>query len=104
MVRRSIPAKKIDDAAFPIRVKVKVPTRGFGLRIDLYYAWLRSNLTTHQWAHHPVGGASGFYFRSLQTAERFLATFPELELADTVVASYPEKSRTPASLPRSGQD
>ena len=82
MVRRSVPAKKIDDIAFPIRVKVKVPERGFGLRIDLYYAWLQSNLSARQWAHHPVGGASGFYFRSLQTAERFLATFPELELAD----------------------
>jgi hypothetical protein len=86
MVRRSVPAKKIDDVAFPIRVKVKVPARGFGLRIDLYHAWLRDNLSPRQWAHHSVGGASGFYFRSLQTAERFLATFPELELADTVAS------------------
>ena len=45
MVRRSVPAKAIDDIAFPIRVKVKVPERGFGARIDLYHAWLQSNLS-----------------------------------------------------------
>lgn len=84
MARRSTPSKKIDDAAFPIRVKIKVPPRGFGQRLDLYNAWLTGNLSTREWAHHSIDRASGFYFRSLETAERFLATFPELELADAV--------------------
>ena len=84
MVRRSTQSRKLDDEAFPIRVKIRVPVRGFGQRLDLYDTWLMSNLSPRQWAHHSVDRASGFYFRSLQTAERFLATFPELELADNV--------------------
>lgn len=63
-----------------------MPGHGFGARLNLYYGWLQDNLSPRQWAHHPVSGDSGFYFRSLQTAERFLATFPELELADGVSA------------------
>ena len=37
MERRSPPQKRIDDQAFPVRVKVRVPGRGFeNLLLDLH--------------------------------------------------------------------
>jgi hypothetical protein len=80
MTRRSTPRSKVDDWAFPIRLRVVVPELGFGQRIDVYLAWLRA-LGADQYAWW-AGGT--LYFRSLQTAERFLKAFPELVLADMV--------------------
>jgi hypothetical protein len=80
MTRRSTPRAKVDDWAFPIRLRVVVPELGFGQRIDVYHAWLRA-LGADQYAWW---GNGTLYFRALETAERFLAAFPELELADMV--------------------
>lgn len=80
MTRRSTPRSKVDEWAFPIRVRVVVPELGFGQRIDVYLAWLRE-LGPAQYAWWANGT---LYFRSLKTAERFLTKFPELKLADAV--------------------
>ena len=46
MVRRSTPQKKIDELAFPMRVRFAVPERGFGMRLDAIHAWLRTEVGT----------------------------------------------------------
>lgn len=80
MTRRSTPRSKVDEWAFPIRLRVVVPELGFRQRIDVYHAWLRG-LGPDQYAWW---GNGTLYFRSLRTAQAFLTTFPELVLADMV--------------------
>ncbi|MFD2134567.1 hypothetical protein ACFSLT_03805 [Novosphingobium resinovorum] len=84
MVRRSTPQQKIDDAAFPIRVKVFAPNRGYGgfgnLLNDMIY-WLQDNLPGGDFAQYygrslGVRATTGFYLRSLEDAHRFLDAFP----------------------------
>lgn len=97
MVRRSTPQHKIDDAAFPIRVKVYAPDRGYGgfgnLLNDMVF-WLQDNLPKGDFAQYHgrsrgVRESTGFYFRTLEDARRFLDAFPALELADdTTSPSY----------------
>ncbi len=86
MVKRSSNRNKIDDTAFPIRVKVKVPERGHGVRLDQYSQWLASYVGVGSYAWHSGttlgGSASSVYFRDLSEAKAFLSQFPSLELAD----------------------
>lgn len=91
---RSQSRAKIDDQAFPIRVRVKVPETGYGTMIDAMIAWLRTNAEgAHAW--HPGGSGGGqwtvcstnfLYFRAIDAAQQFLAAFPGLELCDDVPA------------------
>jgi hypothetical protein len=88
MVRRSTPQKKIDDAAFPIRVKLTVPIGG--MRVDLMTYWLQDSLPRGDFALHSgdrfgIQDCAAFYFRNLTDARRFLDQFPHYELADGVV-------------------
>ncbi|MEO0498966.1 MAG: hypothetical protein AAF205_00215 [Pseudomonadota bacterium] len=91
MVRRSTPQKKIDDGAFPIRVCLFVPEKGFGRDGDRAHAWLRDNLGWMEFAWHAAGGfpqdSVGLYFRRLADAQAFLDAFPHFELADTTRSS-----------------
>lgn len=87
MVRRSTPQRKIDDAAFPVRLKVAVPRFGFGGMLDRIQAWLYAEIGAADCAWHPapsygVRDAVGFHFRSLTEAQRFVEAFPELEIPD----------------------
>jgi len=41
MARRSTPQKKIDDAAFPVRVRIVVPGFGFGPELGGIAAFVR---------------------------------------------------------------
>lgn len=88
MVRRSTPSSKVDDLAFPIRVKVAIPVGGLGRLLDDAQCWLRDNLGRGQWAIHSapttVGSAAGFHFRRLEDAQRFVTAFPSATLADFV--------------------
>lgn len=94
MARRSTSRSKVDDATFPIRVRLVVPETGFGTRIDVMLAWLRA-LPDDFYAWHS-GGSGGsawavrdavyVYFRSIDHAHGFVHAFPELELCDDVPA------------------
>lgn len=87
MVRRSTPPRKLDERAFPVRVKVQNPLRTSEL-IRWYDAevWMRENLGAGEHAHHEMDGYCGhtmaFYFRTIEAAARFLDAHPHLELAD----------------------
>jgi hypothetical protein len=78
MTRRSTPQRILDDRAFPIRIGIVTPWNGFGQRIDVYLTWLRA-LGEDEYAWH----SDKLYFRTLQTAGRFFANFPEVTMADS---------------------
>lgn len=85
MSRRSTPAAKRDDDAFPIRIKLAVPSEGLGKRLDEIYAWLRDNLPRDAYAVHSArtigGDAVAIYFLAIDDAAAFLCAFPSLSLA-----------------------
>lgn len=106
MVRRSTPQSKIDDDAFPVRVRIHIPDGGFGQSMDAIQAWLDKNLTATGYAWHG-GGRQGllsitaFYFRSAQSAAQFMDAFPALELADgTTCITYTSPAKTAAEFAR----
>ena len=93
MARRSTSQKKIDDAAFPVRVRIVVPGYGFGPDLIAMRRWLSTEIGD---ADHAAHGASiagmdacAFHFRDLSAARSFMAAFPDLELADgTATLTY----------------
>ena len=67
MDRRSPPQKKLDDRAFPVRVHVLVPERGFeNLLLDVH-RWLDAEVGRGNFAAHGAGAgltqATAWYFR-----------------------------------------
>lgn len=44
MVKRSSNRNKLDDSAYPIRVKLKVPDNGHGVALDRYNQYLNSHI------------------------------------------------------------
>ena len=88
MSRHTSPNKRRVDDAFPIRVKVKVPTNGFGNVLHDMHVWLRDNMGKGRTANQSSTGiyceAMAFYFRDIADAMAFLDAFPLLELADGV--------------------
>ena len=40
---------------FPVRIRIGVPPRGFGSRLDELQAWLDDNCGTERWAMTPSG-------------------------------------------------
>lgn len=86
MSRRSTPQKKLDEAAFPVRIKVRVPEQGFGRKSDEIYAWLRAKVRLGDYAVHSdgrsfAGDVTAYYFREPEIAVRFVRELG-LELAD----------------------
>lgn len=85
MTRRSTPSAKRDDDAFPIRIKLAVPSDGLGKRLDELMAWLRDNLPRESYAVHSAraigGSAMAVYFLTFTDAGTFLDAFPDLPLA-----------------------
>lgn len=92
MVKRTRSQFKTDELAFPIRVKVKVPPGGMReLPIDTHM-WLKENLASRMWSWGPAPSlvrdqTTAYFFRKIEDAERFIAAFPQLELADGVESS-----------------
>ena len=86
MVKRTRAQAITDDLAFPVRIKVAVPSNGLGVASQRIAAWLTSELGSGHFAWHAAQGigtaAMAFYFRSANDAQRFVSEFPELELAD----------------------
>lgn len=85
---------KADEAAFPVKVRLYVPFRGFGQLVTPMEDWLVSNVGKANFARHGAGcDARGdriaLYFRSTADAAAFIAAFPELVLADgTTLPGY----------------
>lgn len=88
MSRHTSPNKRRIDDAFPIRVKIKIPSGGLGNQLSEIHAWIRDNLGSERCQNLSTRGvycqATAFYFRTMEDAESFLAAFPELALADGV--------------------
>jgi putative SOS response-associated peptidase YedK len=86
MDRSSPPPKKLDERAFPVRIHVLVPERGFeNLLLDMH-RWLDAEVGRGNFAAHGAGAgltqAIAWYFRTVEEAQAFVAKFPMLELAD----------------------
>src|SRR4051812_12872411 len=86
MERRSPPQKRTDDHAFPVRVKVRVPGRGFENLLLEMHSWLDAAVGRDSYAVHGAAAtgvdATAWYFRRVEDAQGFVAAFPMLELAD----------------------
>jgi hypothetical protein len=105
MTRRSSPQARLDERAFPVRVRIAVPEEGFGKRLNQMYDWLsreagRGNHASHG-AGHGIMDAMAVYFRDVETAAAFIRAFPDLELADwTEFDWYTSPSGRAGSGPR----
>lgn len=92
--------KRRDEAAFPVSVKVTVGERG--LDMHAMGLWLQEEFPGGDFAHHSQHGpglidAVQFYFRSVEAAQRFLAKFPGLTLADgTTLTGYTSPAKRAA--------
>ena len=86
MVRRSTPQWKTDERAFPVRIRLAVPDRGFGKRLNAIHQWLRNEIGVTDYAVHgnsALGAdAIGIYVRDVEGAMAFIRAFPDLSLAD----------------------
>lgn len=85
MTRRTAPAAKRDDDAFPIRIKFAVPPNGLGKRLDELNAWLRFALPPGSFAIHSAraigGSAMAVHLLAIEDACALLERFPDLRLA-----------------------
>ena len=91
MSRRTTPQQKTDDAAFPVRIYLRIPGEGFGLSLDALYQWLAVNAGRGAFAIQAGGRQPGadsimdrlaIYLRHPKTAAALLEAFPDLHLAD----------------------
>jgi hypothetical protein len=88
MTRRGTPQRRIDDEAFPVRVKLLVPEGGFGRQLADLQAWLDLEVGRGEYAFHGastlglLNGAVAVYFRAPEIAQRFVGSFLDLLLAD----------------------
>ena len=77
----------------PLRLKVRVPPEGLGQVLRDALQWLDAEVGRTAYAHHPAktlgGYAAAFYFRRPEDLAAFLATFPQLELADATALPGP---------------
>lgn len=101
MNRRSTPQMKIDDAAFPVRVFLRVPEEGLGQRMDALHRWLESNVGRGEYAVHAGGRHPGrdmledrlaVYTRHPRAAVALLEALPDLDMSDgteSIVYSSP---------------
>jgi hypothetical protein len=91
--RRAQPWYKEADRQYPIRLKFVVPSSGMqAMENDRTLAdWLQAHLGPAMWNWGPADSNAcrqtvAYYFRRMEDARRFLAAFPQLQLADGVEA------------------
>ncbi len=79
-------SEKTDRTAFPIRVRFKIPSGGFGTRLHDLHDWLRTEVRPGEYAIHSSPGlamdAIGIHLRSIEGAWQMIRAFPDLVLAD----------------------
>ena len=99
MPHRSFPQNLLDEAAFPIRVKLHVPEGGFGTFLIAMLRWLREELGEGNFARHEAdtleGEALAIYFHRIEDALEFLLNFPEVSLADGTMSRMYRSPRLP---------
>ena len=95
MVRRSEPQKKIDDRAFPVRVKFKVPHDGLWRISERIREWLAREIAHGDYAWHAAGHDTALYFRTVEDAHRLVTAFPEFERADRTTSPTCQSSAFP---------
>lgn len=78
LTKRSTPAQVEAERSFPVRVRVPVPPRGLGQRLNEMHAWLRARAPD---GGHFVGAERGppeaalVYFKSIAMAHAFCDAF-----------------------------
>lgn len=86
MPHRSISTRTLDEAAFPVRLKLHVPPHGFGHALIDILQWLRREVGDGNFARHEAETleeeALEIHSRRLEDAATFMGAFPELRLAD----------------------
>lgn len=86
MTLRGNSQRRMDDAAFPVRVKMTFPANGLGRSLPQAYGRLNRAVGPGQHAQHGAatlgGGAPAYYFRDVEAAGRFLEAFLGFALAD----------------------
>jgi hypothetical protein len=78
MVRKATPGQVLADRYFPVRLRVAVPERGFGRRLDDMHTWLDESLghgTYFVWSERGPPEAALFYFPDLPSAHAFIDRF-----------------------------
>ena len=78
MVRRSTPMSVTAESLFPVRVRVIVPPRGLGLRLNEMHEWLRGRAPNEgHWvgSQHHVFDAALVYFADIKVAHEFCEAF-----------------------------
>lgn len=93
MVQRTRLQSKTDDLAFPVRVKLAVPSGGLGGTLTAMGTWLQEHAGKGNYAVHSAPGLAGHtmavHFRDAETARTFIDAFPSVQLADgTVSGAY----------------
>lgn len=86
MARRGFTQSKMDDLAFPVRLKIAVPGNGLGETLVQMEIWLRENLGPGNFAQGTADAlgvsAHAVHFLEPAHAQRFREAFPDLVLAD----------------------
>lgn len=81
--RARSPLKRNAERKFPIRVRVKTPELGYGLKLDAIHHWLRLELGGENFAwtsdSQPGHDASAIYLPNIEIAHRLVEKF-DLEL------------------------
>ena len=102
MPRGSISTHALDEAAFPVRLKLHVPPHGFGHALIDILQWLRREVGEGNFARHEAETleeeALAIHFRRLEDAAKFMGAFPDLRLADGT-ASRPYARQRLSSQP-----
>jgi hypothetical protein len=98
MDRRSPPQKRTDDHAFPVRVRILVPERGFeNLLLDMH-RWLDASVGRGSYAVHGASDgltdATASYFRSVEGAGLRRA-IPDARVADGTELSTGQSPHLP---------
>jgi hypothetical protein len=101
MPHRSISPRALDEAAFPVRLKLRVPSNGFGQTLLDILRWLRREIGEANFAHHEAetleDEALAIHFRRIEDALALLSTFPRLELADDTASRSYQRQRVSRS-------
>jgi len=67
------------EPSFPVRVRVIVPARGFGRRLNEMHEWLRERAAKEgHWVgsqHHGLSDAALVYFADIEVAHEFCEAF-----------------------------
>lgn len=80
----------MDNSAFPVRIKVWISEPWTSDQYQRIETWLLENVGHGRYAKHcsrTMGeDSAAYFFRTMDAGCRFLAAFPELELADGTIS------------------